>query len=923
MVGSHTFQLLLALASVALFACNDKFMAQSAREKTSALAAISTTVDEAGNISGTIDPNASVTQLLKFSSGELAGSAVAIPPGALSIPIAVTVGAGESLTSTQFLQDVGISNNSIAAAGPSVAFTPSQPVQATSPLTLSIPFSAPSSLSLTTGNEHIVVLYRWTEVVNGESSHSMGIIPAKDVVIAKDKVSFQTTKFGVFQLGRAEIKIAERVNVPSAQPPAARRDIGNPLVGTWGTCQSGLNRDNFSEPVFVKPTWTGINVGLSGVSLVMRGKSEPLQVTSHADENCTTNSTATSTPQVRGFLATTAISSNPSYYSYYSIKDAANNVSDSCQAVYPVSPFIDIEHVSRYFSQSTTPPTTTTQRLKVRWLGHASSYTFKVFSDLNCSETTPSILQDVSPISGSAQVDVAWPSNITASGFIKIWGTNPSIASECLELPPPLPALPEPPTNSSIIVSGISLSKYDPEGDVRLEWRRSPPGAAPSYRLEFFTSLGCQSGSNQSELTMSTSDDNRTMKLNDATKSIKISDLSVSENSPHVCVGTAKFPANQKPVFTGYNAGSRWIDLSWRSSNPVTLRQYSGEGCSGAEKIITINQPLGTQPKNRVSVHDLSPKTKYSFKISTNAPNPVYSDCQSVMTASANAPDWSSGNSQPVPATADFVGPEFRSTVTNGKTYKLRLSINGRAPVDSYSQVIPASGSAILLNVPAAVAHGQILTAWTPDGCSFVGNDGRRFPSLALPINSGWTVPTIICDGSSANYGGGGDSLGGYPTMSLVSKGVNVRITNGAFTMTEDLYESGNCSEGTRISSRVELGSFVLPGPDILKDTFPIDVTSKDLSGVMFTEAGVLAAKSDPNRFGCGLREWVKGQRLNLKDSMCGKEIGRTKYERLKVIGDRLYICEIPGDEDAYGMTPAMRIPSCEINEQSFFLKRQ
>jgi hypothetical protein len=84
-----------------------------------------------------------------------------------------------------------------------------------------------------------------------------------------------------------------------------------------------------------------------------------------------------------------------------------------------------------------------------------------------------------------------------------------------------------------------------------------------------------------------------------------------------------------------------------------------------------------------------------------------------------------------------------------------------------------------------------------------------------------------------------------------------------------------------------------------------------------------LAAKAEPDRFGCGIKEWVKGQRINLKGSVCGKEVGRTKYERLKVVGDRLYFCEVDGEQDAYGMTPDMRIPSCEINEQSFFLKRQ
>ena len=908
---SRTFQILLALASLALVACNDKFMAQSARSKTSALAAISTTVDAAGNISGTIDPNAAATQLLKFNSGELAGSAVAIPPGALSIPIAITVGSGESLTSSQFLQDVGINNNSISAAGPSVAFTPSQAVQANNPLTLSIPFTIGSPLSLTNANDNIVVLYRWTQVVNGESSHSMGIIPAKDVVIAKDKVSFQTTNFGVFQLGRAETKIIERVNVQSAQPPAPKKDLSNPLVGTWGACESGVNRNNYSEPVFLKPKWTGLKVGpFAAASLVMRGKSEPLQVTRHADENCTTNSTATSAPQVRGFLATTAISSNPSYYSF---KDAGGNVSDSCQAVYPVAPFIDIQRVSRYFqSSSETPPP---PRLSVSWLGSASSYQLEVYSNSNCSSTNPSITPVASPVFGVVQVNVDGPN----TGSIKIFGDGNS--SECLELPPQL--ITGQSGSNAIVVNGISLNKYDPVGDFRLDWRRPEASAGTSYQLDFFTDKNCVSP-DPAQQPIVTVANTMTMNLGVNTKSIKITDGSQISPTSTVCVTTAKLPAIQKPVFTGYNAGSRWIGISWRSPSPVTLEQYSGVGCSGGVTLINLDQPSGAQPQNWASVNNLSPKTKYSFKLRTNASSPVYSECQSVMTASADAADWSSGNGLVLNPSVDYLGPQFNSTVTDGKQYKLRLSISGRAPVDSYSQVIPNSGSAQLLNIPVDVALGQILTAWTPDGCSFVGSDGRRFPSLALPIDPNWAAPTIICDGVSGNYGGG-DALGGYPTMRPASKAINIRITNGAFTITEDLYESDNCTSGTRISSRVELGALVLPGPDFLKDTFPIDVTSKDLSGVLFTDAGVLAAKTDPNRFGCGIRDWVKGQRASLRESRCGKEIkiGRTEYERLKIVGDRLYICEISGNEDDYGKTPDMRVPSCEITDQSFFLKRQ
>jgi hypothetical protein len=293
------------------------------------------------------------------------------------------------------------------------------------------------------------------------------------------------------------------------------------------------------------------------------------------------------------------------------------------------------------------------------------------------------------------------------------------------------------------------------------------------------------------------------------------------------------------------------------------------------------------------------------------------------MTTSGDAPDWTSGNNQEWPSSQNVL-LDFASKVTDGKDYKLKVSVNGRVPVDSYSQSIPKADVLTLVKMSSADASGQVLTVWTPSGCSFVDSNGNRFPSLSLPGFPGQKLPNVVCDGAASNDGGGGsESFGGYSTMKLASKGINLKITNGAFTMIEDLYESGNCAVGTRISSRVELGALSLPGPDFLKDTFPIDVTSKEISGVIFTDASVLAAKAEPDRFGCGIKEWVKGQRINLKGSVCGKEVGRTKYERLKVVGDRLYFCEVDGEQDAYGMTPDMRIPSCEINEQSFFLKRQ
>jgi YD repeat-containing protein len=101
---------IISLSGVITTACSDSFMKSSIRNKTSGLAALSTTIDEAGNITATIDPNATTTQIMRFDSGALAGSAIAIPPGSLSIPVEITVGQGPTLSSADFLAEIGLTN---------------------------------------------------------------------------------------------------------------------------------------------------------------------------------------------------------------------------------------------------------------------------------------------------------------------------------------------------------------------------------------------------------------------------------------------------------------------------------------------------------------------------------------------------------------------------------------------------------------------------------------------------------------------------------------------------------------------------------------------------------------------------------------------------------------------------------------------
>lgn len=219
----HRKAAILFLGTSLLFtSCEDKFMKQTTADKTAAIATLQTKLDDSGNHIASFDPTKSETQLMRITSGAIAGAAVAIPPAALSIPVSIAVGEGVSLATSSFSQTLGITDNKINAGGPSVSFTASQDVVASNPMTLSIPFGSTSLHLNDVDSENIVVMYRWTIIENGETKFEAGILPGENVTRAKNKVSFQTTKFGTFQVGVPEKKISAAVVAKTEEPPALK-----------------------------------------------------------------------------------------------------------------------------------------------------------------------------------------------------------------------------------------------------------------------------------------------------------------------------------------------------------------------------------------------------------------------------------------------------------------------------------------------------------------------------------------------------------------------------------------------------------------------------------------------------------------------------------------------------------------------------
>lgn len=202
--------------------CEDSFMKQATANKMGAVANLQTTLDSEGNFVAQIDPTKAETQLMRITEGAIAGAAVAIPPSALSIPVSIMVGEGVALTTNSFSQDLGLTGNALTAGGPSVSFTASQDVVASNPLTLSIPLGALSFALAEVDTDNLVVMYRWLTLKDGEPSYEVGVIPGDKVTRGQNKVSFQTTKFGTFQVGISETKITKPLLAATEEPPALK-----------------------------------------------------------------------------------------------------------------------------------------------------------------------------------------------------------------------------------------------------------------------------------------------------------------------------------------------------------------------------------------------------------------------------------------------------------------------------------------------------------------------------------------------------------------------------------------------------------------------------------------------------------------------------------------------------------------------------
>ena len=179
---------------------------------------ITSTPTANGGVTAQISASSTSAQVLEAPAGSaIAGASILFPPGALGLDTMIDIGPAATLT-TANIAEVGV-DSSVLAQGTAVTISSSTPMDASSPLTISLP--TPDGLGLlqlrTFDPANLSVIFRHTRV--GTNEQIFGVLAGSDIRLAADRrsVDFQTIYFGTFQVIVTERPVVQPREVAAAE----------------------------------------------------------------------------------------------------------------------------------------------------------------------------------------------------------------------------------------------------------------------------------------------------------------------------------------------------------------------------------------------------------------------------------------------------------------------------------------------------------------------------------------------------------------------------------------------------------------------------------------------------------------------------------------------------------------------------------
>lgn len=169
------------------------------------------------------------------SDEELANTSLLVPAGSLEFDTTIAIEQGQTIANAETAAELALEDNaSISAAGPAVAITSTTEMDASSPLSLSIPYE---SLSLNLTECNLVVIYKVLKVKE-EFEVVTGMLTSDDAEVENSVISFEIMHFGVYQA--ACLATNQPLKPELKEPPlVTEKPTPEPITGTWSlkTCE--------------------------------------------------------------------------------------------------------------------------------------------------------------------------------------------------------------------------------------------------------------------------------------------------------------------------------------------------------------------------------------------------------------------------------------------------------------------------------------------------------------------------------------------------------------------------------------------------------------------------------------------------------------------------------------------------------------
>jgi len=200
--------------------------------------------DENGTALGKFSKDSDVAQVLAVTTGDIAGTELSIPAGALNIDVDITISpSSDSPASADSAASAGLDGD-LSDIGPAISVTASETPELSEPFSLKIPIGISSAL---VAADKFPVIF--VAAIDGDDV-TIKILPSSAVTVEDGFATFSTKLFGTFQFAYSSVELTEEATATALDLVGDHKGQRMNFTTDWGP-------DNPSYSAF------GININAS------------------------------------------------------------------------------------------------------------------------------------------------------------------------------------------------------------------------------------------------------------------------------------------------------------------------------------------------------------------------------------------------------------------------------------------------------------------------------------------------------------------------------------------------------------------------------------------------------------------------------------------------------------------------------------